>query len=111
MSKQHETPKEEFSVIGKSAPMVEGTPKVAEAALDLIDVEYEILTAYLDPDTAMAATDNFIHDSRPGNIEKEYHHNFGDVEKGFAESDLVLEDNFFAPRITHAAMEPHSAVA
>jgi 4-hydroxybenzoyl-CoA reductase alpha subunit len=84
---------------------------IAEAALDLIDVEYEVLPAYLDPDTAMAATDNFIHDDRPNNIEKEYHHNFGDIDKGFAASDLVLEDDFFAPRITHAAMEPHSAVA
>jgi 4-hydroxybenzoyl-CoA reductase subunit alpha len=87
------------------------TEEIAEAALDLIDVEYELLPGYLDPETAMAATDNFIHESRPRNIEKEYHHNFGDVEGGFAESDLVLEDNFFAPRITHAAMEPHCAVA
>ncbi|MEW6731260.1 MAG: 4-hydroxybenzoyl-CoA reductase subunit alpha [Acidobacteriota bacterium] len=85
--------------------------EIAEAALDLIDVEYEILPAYLDAESAMAATDNFIHTDRPGNIEKEYHHQFGDIEQGFAEADLVLEDDFYAPRITHAAMEPHCAVA
>lgn len=87
------------------------TEEIAEAALDLIDVEYEILPAYLDAEKAMAATDNFLHADRPRNIEKEYHHDFGDVEQGFAQSDLVLEDDFFAPRITHAAMEPHSALA
>ncbi|MBI4852554.1 MAG: 4-hydroxybenzoyl-CoA reductase subunit alpha [Acidobacteria bacterium] len=87
------------------------TEEIAEQALDLIDVEYELLPAYLNADAAMAATDIFIHNDRPKNIEKEYHHNFGDIEKGFAQSDLVLEDKFSFPRITHAAMEPHSAVA
>src|SRR5262249_40137980 len=87
------------------------TEEIAEAALDLIDVEYEILPAYLDAHSAMAATDNFIHDSRPGNIEKDYHHHFANLEEGFAESALVLEDDFYAPRITHAAMEPHSSLA
>lgn len=87
------------------------TEEIAEAALDLIDVEYEILPAYLDAKSAMAATDIWIHNDKPNNIEKEYHHNFGDLEKGFAESDLVLEDKFYAPRINHAAMEPHAALA
>jgi 4-hydroxybenzoyl-CoA reductase subunit alpha len=59
----------------------------------------------------MAATEYFIHNDRPQNIEKEYHHSFGDLEAGFAEADLVLEDNFYAPRVTHAAMEPHSALS
>lgn len=87
------------------------TEDIAEQALELIDVEYEILPAYLNPEDAMAATDILIHNDRPRNIEKHYAHNFGDVAKGFAESALVLEDKFYAPRINHAAMEPHSAVA
>src|SRR5262249_16629155 len=87
------------------------TEEIAEAALHLIHVQYEIFPAYLDAHSAMAATDNFIHDSRPGNIEKDYHHEFGNLEEGFAESALVLEDDFYAPRITHAAMEPHSSLA
>ncbi len=85
--------------------------EIAEAALDLIEVEYEMLPAYLDAHSAMAAEDNFIHNSRAHNIEKEYHHSFGDLDQGFTQSDLVLEDDFFAPRVTHAAMEPHSAIA
>src|ERR1051326_7594373 len=85
--------------------------EIAEAALDLIEVEYELLPAYLDAEKSMLANEYLIHNDRPNNIEKQYHHSFGDIERGFAESDLVLEDDFFAPRITHAAMEPHSALA
>ncbi|MBL8193048.1 MAG: molybdopterin-dependent oxidoreductase, partial [Blastocatellia bacterium] len=87
------------------------TEEIAEQAINLIDVEYELLPAYLNAEAAMAAKDVLIHNDRPGNIEKKYHHSFGDIEKAFAESDLVLEDDFKFPRITHAAMEPHCAVA
>src|SRR5436309_15206056 len=49
--------------------------------------------------------------SRPRNIEKEYHHRFGDVEAGVARSDLIREDRFDCAEVTHAALEPHSTVA
>src|SRR5574337_142536 len=60
---------------------------IAEQALELIDVEYDPLPAWFDPEQSMKAERDFIHEGRPHNIEKEYHHVFGDPEKGFAESD------------------------
>jgi 4-hydroxybenzoyl-CoA reductase subunit alpha len=82
-----------------------------ESALELIDVEYELLPAYFDPEESMKAERDLIHDNKPHNIEKDYHHVFGDPEKGFAESDHIEEARFIANEVTHAAMEPHSTLA
>jgi len=84
---------------------------VAEKALELIDVEYEVLPAYFDPEQSMKAQSDFIHENKPQNIEKDYHHVFGDLEKGFAEADEIAEARFISNEVTHAAMEPHSTLA
>jgi 4-hydroxybenzoyl-CoA reductase subunit alpha len=83
----------------------------AEKALELIDVEYEVLPAYFDPEDSMKAETNLIHDNKPHNLEKDYHHVFGDPEKGFAEADAIAEARFIANEVTHAAMEPHCTLA
>src|SRR5881398_1452250 len=83
----------------------------ADKALELIDVEYEVLPAYFDPEESMKAETDLIHDNKPHNIEKDYHHVFRDPEKGFAEADHVAEARFIANEVTHAAMEPHSTLA
>ena len=84
---------------------------IAEKALELIDVEYELLPAYFDPEGSMKAETDLIHDNKPHNIEKDYHHVFGDPDKALAEADYVAEGRFIANEVTHAAMEPHSALA
>jgi 4-hydroxybenzoyl-CoA reductase subunit alpha len=83
----------------------------AERALELIDVEYELLPAYFDPEESMKAERDLVHDNKPNNIEKDYHHAFGDPDKGFAEADHIEEARFIANEVTHAAMEPHSTLA
>src|SRR5205809_4261054 len=83
----------------------------AEKALELIDVEYELLPAYFDPEESMKAERDLIHDNKPHNVEKDYHHVFGDPDKGFAEADQIEEARYIANEVTHAAMEPHSALA
>src|SRR5256712_771275 len=83
----------------------------AEKALELIEVEYEILPAYFDPEESMKAEHDLIHDNKPHNIEKDYHHVFGDPDKGFAAADHIAEARFIANEVTHAAMEPHSTLA
>jgi 4-hydroxybenzoyl-CoA reductase subunit alpha len=84
---------------------------IAEKALELIEVQYEVLPAYFDPEESMRAKTDLIHDNKPGNLEKDYHHAFGDPDKGFAEADHVAEARFIANEVTHAAMEPHSTLA
>ena len=84
---------------------------IAEKALELIEVEYEPLPAYFDPEQSVKAEHDLIHQNRPNNMEKDYHHIFGDPEKGFAEADYVAEARYIANEVTHAAMEPHCTLA
>jgi 4-hydroxybenzoyl-CoA reductase subunit alpha len=83
----------------------------ARKALELIEVDYEVLPAWFDSEEAMKAESNWIHDDKPHNIEKEYHHSFGDVEAALAAADVVRSQRFVCPEVTHAAMEPHSTLA
>src|SRR6516162_8107980 len=87
------------------------TEEIAERALELIEVEYQLLPGYFDPEESMKAERDLIHDNRSNNIEKDYHHVFGDPEKGFAEADYVAEARYLANEVTHAAMEPHCTLA
>ena len=84
---------------------------IAEEALERIDVDYELLPAYFDPEESMKAERDLIHDNKPNNIEKDYHHVFGDPDKALAEADYIAEGRFLANEVTHAAMEPHSTLA
>ena len=83
----------------------------AERALELISVEYQVLPAWFDPEQSMSASGELIHSDKPRNIEKEYHHVFGDPDAILASSDLVHEARYVANEVTHAAMEPHSTLA
>src|SRR5690242_6675184 len=98
--------------IGDNVAAVAATSaEIAERALDLLRVDYEQLPAFFDPEISMKAESNWIHDQRPHNIEKEYHHVFGDPEAGFAQADFVAEQRYYAGEVNHAAMEPHSTLA
>src|SRR5262250_1647755 len=98
--------------VGDNVACVVATSEAtAEQALELIQVEYEPLPAWFDPEDSMKAEKDWIHPQRPHNIEKDYHHVFGDPDKGFAESDVVTEHRYIAGEVTHAAMEPHSTLA
>jgi 4-hydroxybenzoyl-CoA reductase subunit alpha len=98
--------------VGDNVACVVATSEaIAERALELIDVDYEVLPGYFDPEESMKAESDLIHDHKPNNIEKDYHHVFGDPEKGFAEADEIAEARFISNEVTHAAMEPHSTLA
>lgn len=98
--------------IGDNVAAVAATSaEIAEQALDLIRVDYEPLPAYFDPLESMQATDNWLHETKPNNIEKEYHHEFGSVAEGFAQAAFIREQRYYAGEVTHAAMEPHSTLA
>jgi 4-hydroxybenzoyl-CoA reductase alpha subunit len=84
---------------------------IAEEACELIEVEYEPLPGVFDPFEAMKEGAPLVHETRPGNICVEYHWNFGDVEKAFAESHLVREDTFQTPRMAKGYIEPPAIVA
>ncbi len=96
----------------------------AQAAADLIEVEYEDLPAYFSPDDACKPGAVAIHEDFPSyrksefivggampNVCEHFKLKTGDVERGFKEADLILEERYTVPTIQHAAMEPHSAHA
>ena len=98
--------------VGDNVACVVATSEaIAERALELIDVDYEVLPGYFDPEDSMKAESDLIHDHKPNNIEKDYHHVFGDPERGFGEADQIAEARFISNEVTHAAMEPHSTLA
>ncbi len=77
---------------------------VAFDAMNLIDVEYEPLNTISTIEEAVLVDEPRIHDyGDGGNIHKKVSLEFGDVEEGFAEADLVREDTFFYEGNTHLA--------
>lgn len=83
----------------------------AARALELIDLEIEELPAHASPAEARAPDAVLLHEDKPGNLEREVHHVFGDTAQGFREADLVREASFDCAEINHAQMEPHAALA
>ncbi|MFC1871856.1 xanthine dehydrogenase family protein molybdopterin-binding subunit, partial [Chloroflexota bacterium] len=109
---------EEPLAVSKVRYMYEGVAAVAavddetaQEACDLIEVEYEPLPGVFDPFEAMKAGAPLVHEDRPGNITVEYHWNFGDVDKAFADSYLVKEETFQTPRMAKGYLEPPAVVA
>jgi 4-hydroxybenzoyl-CoA reductase subunit alpha len=85
--------------------------ETAERAVGLIELEVEELPAYYTSDDARAPDAVLLHDNKPGNVEREVHHQFGDVSAGFAAADLVREEKFCCAEINHAQIEPHASLA
>lgn len=83
----------------------------ADEALKLIKVEYEELPAVLDPLEAIREGAIQIHERALRNIAWKTEMHFGDVDKGFLQSDYVYEDSFRSKTISHCPMEPYGAVA
>ena len=96
-------------------PVAAVAAETEEQALDAanaVRVEYERLREISSVEDALAHPEPRIHDyGEDGNVHKRISLEFGDVEKGFAEADRVLEGNYFFEGSTHLPMEQHAAVA
>jgi 4-hydroxybenzoyl-CoA reductase alpha subunit len=118
------TPDETALAIDKVRYIGEGVAAVAAidedtaiAACDAIRVVYEPLPAVIEPEAALAPGAPLVHErdwkGRPweSNVCKEVDLAFGDVAAGFANAAAIAEDRWFYEGSTHAAIEPHCAVA
>ena len=83
----------------------------AEQALAKIHVDYEELPAVITVEEAMADGAPRLHDFAERNLCAHHELVKGDVEKGFAEADVIVEDEFDFPMIYHYSMEPHTTIA
>ena len=97
------------------------SPEIAEKALQLIEVDYEVLEPVLDPEVAMEAGTPVIHDqkdyvnfadSNPSkNLAAEIRIDIGDVENGFNAADLIIEGDYEVPKVQQAHIEPHVVIS
>lgn len=89
----------------------------ANAALDLIQVEYEVLGAVLDPKTALDEGTPLVHDTdwkgrtRRSNLCKKVELEFGDVDAQLEAAAARVKDTWEYAGSTHAPIEPHCAIA
>jgi len=93
------------------AAVVAADEHIAADALALIDVEYDELAYVLDPETALQPDAPAIHEG--GNLMqgRPFVYSRGDVDKGFAEADHIVEATFRSPCQVHACLETHCSVA
>jgi CO/xanthine dehydrogenase Mo-binding subunit len=83
----------------------------AEEALALIEVDYEELPAVVGMDAAIRQDAPLIHEEKGSNIGTHEKVERGNIDEGFAQSDVIVEDTFTFPMVYHYAMEPHSVIA
>jgi CO/xanthine dehydrogenase Mo-binding subunit len=86
------------------------TVEAALEALKLIEVRYEPLPALLDPEEALREGAPQIHEGK-GNLMLEIRRDFGDVDRAFADADLVFEDEYSTQAAAHCNLEPRCSVA
>jgi probable selenate reductase molybdenum-binding subunit len=96
---------------------------IAEKALKLINVEYEVLPAIFDPEKAFDENAPIIHDEEEAKVlipvfyEPKKNHvshvdfSFGDIEKELKEADFVVKEKFKTHYAQHCPIEPHVCMA
>src|SRR5262245_8651172 len=96
--------------------------QIADQALAALVIEYEVLKPVLDLDTAMAEDATLLDEqlftqglpqkpTKASNVAQVLQMKRGDIDKGFAEADVVLEDEFRTPTVHQGYIEPHACVA
>jgi CO/xanthine dehydrogenase Mo-binding subunit len=95
---------------------------IANAALDLIEVDYEVLPHVIDVEAAMAPDAPLLHDdlftqgvdpapTKSSNVAKRVHFELGDVTAGFREAEVTVEGRYETQPVHQAYIEPHACVA
>ena len=85
--------------------------EIAEAALQLIEVEYEPLPVVADPVSAHSPAAPVLHAGHEdGNLLKHIKVRHGDLQRGFDEADVIVERTYRTPIIEHAFLEPECAI-
>jgi CO/xanthine dehydrogenase Mo-binding subunit len=86
------------------------TEQAAQAALKVIKVEYKVLPGVFDAKEAMKPGSRQVWQNR-NNIYDHLVIEHGNLEEGFKQADIVIENTYTTPRIEHAFLEPEGAVA
>ncbi len=94
------------------AVVVARSESAAQAALDLIQVEYEDLPILSDPEEAMKPGAPILHPDRGDtNICVHYKIRKGDVDAAFAQADVIVESEYRTPAQEHAYLQPEAGLS
>jgi CO/xanthine dehydrogenase Mo-binding subunit len=119
------------NIMAREKALYEGHPvaaiaaiskSVAEEAAALLEIDYEVLPHVIDVDEAMAPDAPLLFEdmitrgveptpTKPSNISKRIEFSIGDLDKGFAEADVVIEKEFKTAAVHQAYIEPHACAA
>jgi CO/xanthine dehydrogenase Mo-binding subunit len=119
------------NVMAREKALYEGHAVAAVAAIDkntadeaaaLVEIDYEVLPHVIDVDVAMAPEAPLLFENmitrgvepaptKPSNIAKRLEFAIGDLDKGFAEADYVIEKAFKTAAVHQAYIEPHACAA
>ncbi|MDO8804619.1 MAG: molybdopterin-dependent oxidoreductase [Elusimicrobiota bacterium] len=109
---EHVLAKDRVRYVGDEIAAVAAVDEATAAkAVALIKVEFESLPEVFTIDDAMKAGAPVLHEKYPTNVNVDVNYTFGDMEKGFAEADLVLEQRYKGNRTYQSPMEPHATLA
>ena len=98
--------------VGHPVAVVVATDRyVARDAADLVEVDYEPLPAVTDPEKAIAPGAPPVHPEWPDNTAFTFHQEGGEVDKAFAEAEVIVKERIISQRLIPAAMETRGAVA
>ena len=84
---------------------------LAQDAADLVEVDYDVVPAVTEPERALSQGAPAVHPQWPDNIAFTYHQDGGDVDKAFAEAEVVVKQRIISQRLIPTAMETRGVVA
>lgn len=102
------------------AAVVAEDEEIAQRAAELVEVQYEVLEAVIDPVQAMDPNSLLVHPNvvetkgllapldRPTNVVCTFEWGQGDVETGLNEAEIVIENTFTTPNVHQVYIEPHN---
>ena len=93
------------------ALVVAETPEIARQACDLIEVEYEDLPVITGPEEALAPDAPLLHPEKGSNVLATFHVRKGDIEEGFAQADVIVEETYTMGMQEHAYLQPDAGLA
>jgi CO/xanthine dehydrogenase Mo-binding subunit len=119
------------NIMAREKALYEGHPvaaiaaiskSVADEAAALLEIDYEVLPHVIDVDEAMKPDAPLLFEdmitrgvepapTKPSNVSKRLEFSIGDIEKGFAEADVVVEKEFKTAAVHQAYIEPHACAA
>ncbi|ATW24991.1 xanthine dehydrogenase family protein molybdopterin-binding subunit [Candidatus Formimonas warabiya] len=104
--------KDKVRYVGDEVAAVAATSEeIAQAALSLIKVDYEVLRPVTNVEESVALGALLVHEDKIGNVAKTYHFERGNVDEDFVRCDYVFEEKFSTSRVSACYMEPFGAIA